>query len=119
MSGRSISLFLTVSVNFIFSMLHYISQRNNPASSYMFKVNNRNTGTRCEICSKLTIKTPKRRYWRRFGVFIVNFKHISHLVLVFLLLILSRKMPAGKQHSESDNMVEYYISMQINFFEKY
>ena len=33
---------------------------------------------RCEICSKLTIKTPKRRYWRRFGVFIVNFEHISH-----------------------------------------
>ena len=34
---------------------------------------------RCEICSKLTIKTPKRRQWRRFGVFIVNFEHISHL----------------------------------------
>ena len=28
----------------------------NPAGNYMFKVNNRNTGTRCEICSKLTIK---------------------------------------------------------------
>ena len=34
---------------------------------------------RCEICSKVTIKTPKRRHWRRFGVFIVNFEHISHL----------------------------------------
>ena len=33
----------------------------NPAGNYMFKVNNRNTRTRCEICSKLTIKTPKRR----------------------------------------------------------
>ena len=33
---------------------------------------------RCEICSKLTIKLPKRR-WRRFGSFIVNFEHISHL----------------------------------------
>ena len=33
---------------------------------------------RFEICSKLTIKTPKRRR-RRFGVFIVNFEHISHL----------------------------------------
>ena len=30
-------------------------------------------------CSKLTIKTPKRRQWRRFGVFIVAFEHISHL----------------------------------------
>ena len=34
---------------------------------------------RCEICSKLTIKTPKRRQWCRFGVFIVSFEHISHL----------------------------------------
>ena len=33
----------------------------------------------CEICSKLTIKTPKRRHWRRFGAFTVNFEHISHL----------------------------------------
>ena len=32
-----------------------------PAGNYMFKVNNRNTGTRCEICSKLTIKIPERR----------------------------------------------------------
>ena len=28
----------------------------------MFKVNNRNTRARCEICSKLTIKTPERRH---------------------------------------------------------
>ena len=61
-----------------------------PAGNYMFKVNNRNTRTRCEICSKLTIKTPERRQWRRSGVFIVNFEHISHLVLVFLLLTLNR-----------------------------
>ena len=61
-----------------------------PAGIYLLKVNNRNTRTRCEICSKLTIKTPERRQWRRSGVFIVNFEHISHLVLVFLLLTLSR-----------------------------
>ena len=48
----------------------------------LFKVKNRNSRTRCEIYSKLTIKTPERRQWRRFGVFIVNFKHITHLVLV-------------------------------------
>ena len=29
-----------------------------PDGNYMFKVNNRNTKTRCEICSKLAIKTP-------------------------------------------------------------
>ena len=31
-----------------------------PAGIYLLKVNNRNTRTRCEICSKLTIKTPER-----------------------------------------------------------
>ena len=60
--------------------------RNYPAGNYKFKVNNRNTRTRREICSKLTIKIPEQR---RSGIFIVNFEHISYLVLVFLLLTLS------------------------------
>ena len=46
-----------------------------PAGIYLLKVKNRNSGTRCEICLKLTIKTPERR--------------VSHLVLVFLLLTLN------------------------------
>ena len=29
--------------------------------NHIFKVNNRNTRTKCEICSKLTIKIPERR----------------------------------------------------------
>ena len=63
-----------------------LAHHNNPASIYLLKVKNRNTKTRCEICSKLTIKTPEQRQWRRSDVFIGNFEHISHLVLVFLLL---------------------------------
>ena len=43
----------------------------------MFKVKNRNTRKRCEICSKLPIKTPARRQWCRSVVFIVTFEHIS------------------------------------------
>ena len=35
-------------------------------------------------------KTPERRQWPRSGVFIVNFEHFPHLVLVFLLLTLTR-----------------------------
>ena len=61
-----------------------------PAGNYMFKVNNRNTSTRCEICSKLTITTPEQRQWRRSGVFIINFEHITYLDILFLSLILSR-----------------------------
>ena len=35
-------------------------QTNYPANIYLFKVNNTNTRKKCEICSKLTIKTPER-----------------------------------------------------------
>ena len=56
----------------------------------MFKTNNGNTKTRCELCSELTKNTPEPLYWHRSGVFIVNFEHNLHLVLVLLLLSLSR-----------------------------
>ena len=59
------------------------------AGSYLPRVNNRNTRTRFEICSKLTIKTTERRQWRHSRVFIVNFEHISHPSLNFLLLNLN------------------------------
>ena len=45
-----------------------------PDGNYMFKVNNRNSRTRCEICSKL-IKIPERHQWHRSGIFIVNLEH--------------------------------------------
>ena len=61
-----------------------------PVGIYLPKVNNRNTRARCEICSKLPIKTAERNHWLCSGVFIVNSEHISHLLLVFLLLTLSR-----------------------------
>ena len=51
-----------------------------PASNYLFKFNSRKS---YEICSKLTIKTTDQCQWRRFGVFIVNLEHISHLFPVF------------------------------------
>ena len=60
-----------------------------PAGIYLLKFNDKKTRTRCEICSKLTIKTPEQRHWRRFGVSIVDFEHISHPFLVFLLLPLN------------------------------
>ena len=41
----------------------------------MFKVNNK--------------KTKERRQWRRSSAFMVNLEHISHLVLVLLLLTLN------------------------------
>ena len=52
------------------------SQSNYQANICLFKVNNRNTRKRYEICSKLTIKTPERRQKRRSDVSVVNFKHL-------------------------------------------
>ena len=52
-----------------------VNQRSiNPANIYLLKVNNRNR-RECD--------------WRYCGVFIANFEHVSHLSLVFLLLILN------------------------------
>ena len=53
-----------------------------PAGNYMFKVNKENARTKSQICSRLTTKTPGRS-----GIFIVNFEHVSNLVLVFLLFL--------------------------------
>ena len=69
--------------------LNFILRAANPVGNYMFKVNNINNRTRCEICLNITIKTPERcptSFWCLF----VNFEHVLYLVLVFLLLTLSR-----------------------------
>ena len=43
-----------------------------PVGNYMFKDNNRNTRTRCEICPKLTVKTPECS-----SISIVNFEQVN------------------------------------------
>ena len=55
-----------------------------PANFYLFKIKNKKIRKSCKICSKFTIKPPERHYWLRSGVFLVNFKQISQLFLVFL-----------------------------------
>ena len=108
---------------------------NNPASIHLFKVNNRNIRTKCELCSKLTIKKPERRqngpihfknlaanatrflkcvwpFWHRSGVFIVNFERASHLVLVFLLLTLNMQLPAGKLNASKVNFCWFLTTLR-------
>ena len=36
-----------------------VVEKNYPVSNHMFKIDIENTRTRCEICSKLIIKTPE------------------------------------------------------------
>ena len=56
-----------------------------PVGIYLFNVNNGNTGTMCETCVKLSLKTPEQRQLRRPCLFIVNFGQVSHtrLLLTF------------------------------------
>ena len=56
-----------------------------PTNIYLFIFDNRNTRKKCEIRSKLTIKTPERRQWRRSGVLIFDFEHISQFFVMFLM----------------------------------
>ena len=81
---------------------------------HQLRVNFRNTRTRCEMCSKSTINTSERRQWRRSDVFIVNFEHISHLVLVFLLLTLRSICRLGCQDM-SCIMGTYSKSKRLHF----
>ena len=62
---------------------------------YLFKDSIGNIKTVCKTSSKLTIKIPKGRRWRRSALFIVNFEQISHIVFVFPLLTLNKQMPVG------------------------
>ena len=67
--GRGIRLFLLGNWN------------SSQSNIYLFKFNNRNTRKRCEICSKLTIKTLERR---------LEFLLLTYLFLEFLLLTLNK-----------------------------
>ena len=53
-----------------------------PVGIYLLKFNNRNTRTKCGICSELKITTPNQKDTRS-GVFVVNFEHIAYLFLRF------------------------------------
>ena len=79
-------IYLTVTV---IKFLYFSCQ--NSAGFWSFRVNNRNPKLMCGICSKLTIKTPKRHHWRHSSVFIINFGQISHIALVFPLLTMSKR----------------------------
>ena len=62
-----------------------------PAGIYRLKVNNiEKLEQGVKHVQKSTIKTPERCQWRRSGIFIVNFEHISHFVLMFLSLTLNK-----------------------------
>ena len=50
------------------------------AGIYLFKFNKGNTGTMCEMCSELMMKTPERRHWHCFDVFILTLNGFHTLI---------------------------------------
>ena len=99
------------------------------------------------ISAKSSIKDVWQPRWHRSGVLIVNFEHISHLDLVFLLLIeqANADWEGSKYASDIDILyesgnnstdlvfsfllpmclsfkvtfqVEYFVSIQISYFSK-
>ena len=63
--------------------MRWISIDTIPEKIYQFKVNNKNARKVFEICSKLTIKTPGRRYLRRSGIVTLNFEYISYIIFLY------------------------------------
>ena len=71
-----------------------------PASNYQLKVSNRNTRTRCEICSKSTIKTQEQCLWHCCGVFIVNTLLLTYFILSSTVPIVNfEHVITGRAHS--------------------
>ena len=64
------------------------------------------------VWNLLTIKTPKRRQWYRFGAFVVNFEQISKIVLLFLLLTLNKYIPTGNCFLNDRNIALILVNIK-------
>ena len=104
----------------------------NPAAIYLLKVNNRNTRTRCEICSKLTIKIPERRQWppicislefKQFSFSLICFRNIRVINLTITLFSISTGNTALAHHTDTASSVSTWtyghwvrdLDLHLNF----
>ena len=61
-----------------------------PVGIYLLKINNRNTRSRCEICSKLTIKTRTCSFTFKFGTYLKVDSYYNKIYLQFVSQIAKR-----------------------------
>ena len=59
----------SVAVSFGINLVIFFGFPDYPLKIYTLKVDDRSTRKRCQICSKLTIKTSERRQWRLFCLY--------------------------------------------------
>ena len=72
---RLVHIYYKEILNRKFHILCSAVKKTTPAGVYLLKVNNRNTRTRGEICSELTIKIPERR---QLGKCWLGWDHVSY-----------------------------------------
>ena len=89
-----------------------------PVGIYLLKVNNRNTRTSCEICSKLTIKIPYRwiklLIWVGFGGQVVGFQYNP------LMASILHQVKPNKIHSASITRIiesfAHHVFLKYSYF---
>ena len=66
----------------------------------------------------LTNKTPERRHWHRSGVFIVNFEQISHIFMVYPLMLVGLSEYLFKVNYEDSRMMLEHCFNVIIFLKR-
>ena len=97
---------------------------NIPANNYMFKVNNRNTRMRFEICSKLTIKTPERRQAKNFSKYLQDLfsrQNVKVWKFSLLLFVFSMRLSVPKKWYNKRKLKNQMVAIKtcLTFLIKY
>ena len=80
-----------------------------PGSIYLFKVNNENISTICEICSNLTIQTPEWRHWIHSGVNIVKLEHSESSVSIVAFEQINGGWDSDIRRTFQKSIFKYFI----------
>ena len=72
------------------------------AGNYMFKVNNRNTRKRCEICSKLIIKTQELFNYKLWAISIIT--SLAQIACIAAVSNKKKKFPIKDLFSKCDQI---------------
>ena len=90
------------------------SLRTYPDSNYLLKGKKRNTRKRCEICSKLTLKTPERRH-------IVNFEQVNAgwttttWITILIVVEIKKKETGNKNQRKIGGRVHFCSSYLTDY----
>ena len=91
----------------IFSNFALYENQSNRANTDLFKVNNRNSRKRFEICWELTVKTPERRQWRHWHYFTL-FSSVS--------IIEFEQLNSGWEASSFGFWIKFVLTNKYHYF---